>query len=205
MTPLAELRLSTARLHLRPLAAGDEADLFAIFGDPQVMRYWSTPPWQGLDEAGAMIERDRQALAGREDLRLALVPHTGDAAGRVVGTVSLFRIDASNRRAEIGYALARVQQGRGLMNEALQALVGAAFDHTPGAPFDDLALHRLEADADPRNAASCRALERLGFRREGLLRERWQVGGEVSDSAWYGLLRPDWLAAQAAAAGQPAG
>ncbi|WP_374674474.1 GNAT family N-acetyltransferase [Ideonella sp.] len=204
MTPLAELNLRTARLHLRPLAAGDEADLFAIFGDPQVMRYWSTPPWQGLDDAVAAIERDRRTLAGRQDLRLGVVLHAGEAAGRLVGTVSLFRIDASNRRAEIGYALARSQQGSGLMHEALQALVATAFDHTPGAPFDDLALHRLEADADPRNAASCRTLQRLGFLREGLLRERWQVGGELSDSAWYGLLRPDWLASRASAA-QPAG
>jgi RimJ/RimL family protein N-acetyltransferase len=80
------------------------------------------------------------------------------------------------------------------MNEALRAVIDLAFDHRPGAPFDDLQLNRIEADVDPRNAASCRALERLGFLREGLLRERWIVGGEVSDSAMYGLLRADWLA-----------
>ena len=57
-----------------------------------------------------------------------------------------------------------------------------------------LALNRVEADIDPRNAASANTLERLGFQNEGLLRERWVVDGEVSDSGIYGLLRLDWLA-----------
>ena len=70
------------------------------------------------------------------------------------------------------------------MHEALQALLGFA--------FTDLDLHRLEADIDPRNGASAAALVRLGFREEGLLRERWIVAGEVSDSQLYGLLRREW-------------
>ena len=72
------------------------------------------------------------------------------------------------------------------MQEALQALLAFA--------FTDLDLHRLEADIDPRNAASKAALVRLGFQEEGLLRERWIVGDEVSDSALYGLLQRDWVA-----------
>jgi len=70
------------------------------------------------------------------------------------------------------------------MGEALPALIGHAF----GA----MDLNRLEADIDPRNAPSASVLERLGFRREGLLRERWIVNGEKSDSAIYGLLRGQW-------------
>ena len=60
--------------------------------------------------------------------------------------------------------------------------------------FRDLGLRRLEADVDPRNAASIRSLERLAFRREGYLRERWCVGGEVQDAIFYGLLRREWEA-----------
>lgn len=197
MTPFADLVITTPRLVLRPLADTDADDLFAIFGDPAVMRYWSSPVWAGRAQALHMVAGDREGHAsGRRDLRLGLVRQD---TGRVVGTASLFKIDASNRRAEIGYALAAGQQGGGLMHEALTALVGAAFDHTPGRPFDDLQLHRLEADIDPRNAASARSLTRLGFQLEGLLRERWQVGGEVSDSGLYGLLRPAWLARGAGA------
>ena len=190
MTPFADLLITTPRLTLRPLTDSDADDLFAIFSDPRVMRYWSTPAWTDREQALRMVASDRESLAERRDLRLGLVRHD---IGRVVGTASLFKIDPGNRHAEIGYGLAFEQQGSGLMNEALNALVDLAFDHRAGAPFDDLLLHRLEADIDPRNAASATSLERLGFRLEGTLRERWWVAGEVSDSGLYGLLRPDWL------------
>jgi RimJ/RimL family protein N-acetyltransferase len=77
-------------------------------------------------------------------------------------------------------------QGNGYMNEALVSLLEFG--------FSQLALNRLEADIDPRNTASAKSLERLGFRKEGHLRERWIVAGEVSDSGLYGLLRSDWQA-----------
>ena len=60
------------------------------------------------------------------------------------------------------------------MNEALQAVLFFA--------FDELKLHRLEADVDPRNVGSIRSLEKLGFQREGYLRERWHVNGEIQDA-----------------------
>jgi len=72
------------------------------------------------------------------------------------------------------------------MHEALQALLGFA--------FQILELNRLEADIDPRNLASAKTLERLGFQKEGHLRERWIVNDEVSDTDLYGLLHRDWEA-----------
>lgn len=69
--------------------------------------------------------------------------------------------------------------------EALKALVSYA--------FEVMGLRRLEADVYPRNAASIRTLERLGFQREGFLRERWHVNGEIQDAIFYGLLRREWL------------
>ena len=70
------------------------------------------------------------------------------------------------------------------MHEALQALLEFG--------FGELDLNRIDADIDPRNSASARTLERLGFTKEGYLRERWIVGDEVSDTAIYGLLRREW-------------
>ena len=102
----------------------------------------------------------------------------------LLGTCALFNFHEASRRAEIGYALGRAAWGAGYMHEALTALVTHAF--TP------LNLHRLEADIDPRNTGSARTLERLGFQREGHLRERWIVEGEISDTVWYGLLRREW-------------
>jgi RimJ/RimL family protein N-acetyltransferase len=58
-----------------------------------------------------------------------------------------------------------------------------------------MAMRRIEADVDPRNLPSLRTLEALGFRREGYLRQRWQVGGELQDSVLMGLLASDWPSA----------
>ena len=106
------------------------------------------------------------------------------ASGRLIGECSLFNLMEQCRRAEVGYTLAFEAWGQGYMNEALNSLL--AFG------FSQLRLNRIEADIDPRNLASARSLERLGFKKEGYLRERWIVSGEVSDSGLYGLLASDW-------------
>ena len=189
MQPFDQLTLDTPRLHLRPLAAADAEALFRIHADPQVMRYWSTPAWSGIEQAEAMIAADREALPAGRHLRLALMLR-GEPAGHsdsLVGSCSLFNFHEASRRAEIGYVLARSAWGRGLMHEALTALVGFA--------FGPLNLNRLEADIDPRNSASAKSLARLGFVQEGFLRERWIVGEEVSDTALFGLLSREWHAA----------
>lgn len=175
----ADVRLRTPRLLLRPLQPSDAPALFAMHADAQFMRYWSGPPWTDIQQAHALIEADRQALAANTHLRLAVEAEAG-----VVGTCSLFHLHRDSRRAELGYGIARPHWRRGYMREAVAALLALA--------FGPLELRRIEADADPRNIASCGALERLGFVREGLLRGRWLVGGEVSDTAFYGLLAADF-------------
>jgi [ribosomal protein S5]-alanine N-acetyltransferase len=175
------LQLRSERLLLRPLRDGDAAALLAIFSDPRVMRYWSTPPWAGTPQAHVFIERSRDAMHSGEALRLGL-ERMGDA--RLIGQCTLFDFVGPSRRAEIGYSMAADAWGKGLMGEALRALLDYG--------FGELQLNRIEADIDPRNTASARSLERLGFTREGLLRERWIVAGEVSDTALYGLLAREW-------------
>jgi RimJ/RimL family protein N-acetyltransferase len=175
--------LETPRLRLRPLADADVPALFAIFSDPETMRYWSRTAMTEPAEAKALLDDIRRyaeagtlfqwGLAGRED-------------DVVIGTCTIHRLDREHRRAEIGYILRRDHWGRGLANEALVALV----DHA----FDVFGLHRLEADIDPRNLGSIRSIERLGFKLEGRLRERYHVAGEIQDSLIYGLLEPEWRA-----------
>lgn len=180
MDPLDFPPRETARLVLRLLVPQDVDALFALHADPEAMRYWSFPPWKDVAEAHAALARDETWRLAGSALRVGV---TMKSEGRLIGTCSLFNLHRTNRRAEIGYLLARDCWGQGLMQEALRALLDFA--------FDDLGLNRLEADIDPRNAASARILERLGFMREGLLRERWIVDGEVSDSALYGLIARD--------------
>jgi RimJ/RimL family protein N-acetyltransferase len=181
MPAFDHLTLATRRLLLRPLRGADASALFGVFADPAVMRYWSTPPWASINQAQAMIDRDAQAMATGEHLQFG-IERTGD--GVLIGTCTLFALSEQCRRAEVGYALASHAWGQAYMDEALRALLNHG--------FGDMNLNRVEADIDPRNEASARSLERLGFQKEGHLRERWIVGSEVSDTALYGLLQRDW-------------
>ena len=178
---LTETVLHTERLVLRPLVATDASALFAVFSDPEVMRYWSCAPWTGIAQADHDIAAAAEGLASGAMLRLGIELA---ASGELAGQIRMHRFDQQNRRCEVGYALGRPYWGRGYLGEAMKAML----DHG----FSALDLNRIEADVDPRNAASARLLERMGFEREGLLRERWIVAGEVCDTAFYGLLKSDW-------------
>jgi len=172
------------RVRLRRLDDGDAAFLTAMFSHPEAARYLARPPMTERADAEEMLARIKAGYADGTSLQLAV---ERNADGAFLGVCLLFNIVERSRRAEIGYILAREHWSRGYMAEALPALVAHA--------FETMGLNRLEADVDPRNTASARVLARLGFRQEGLLRERWIVRGEVSDSAIYALLRGEWLRA----------
>lgn len=177
--------LGAARVGLRWLETADVPALFEVFSDPEVMQYWSSTPLVDLAAASGLLRHIHDHFAARTLFQWGIARRADD---RVIGTCTLFNLDVENRRGEIGFALGRAHWGQGLAAEAVGTLIGFAF----GA----LALHRLEADVDPRNAASLRALERQGFRREGYLRERFHVGGETQDSVFLGLLRREWTGGQ---------
>ncbi|MCB1055925.1 MAG: GNAT family N-acetyltransferase, partial [Acidobacteria bacterium] len=134
-----DLRLETERLLLRPVVERDASALYAIFSDPAVMRYWSSPPWTRIEQAHEMIAEDRAAMREGRSVRFGIERRSD---GELLGTCSLFTLVLENRRAEIGYALAHRAWGQGYMHEALVALVRYA--------FSGLGLNRLEADIDPR-------------------------------------------------------
>lgn len=173
--------IEAPRVRLRWLTGQDVDALYAIFSDPRMMRYWSTPAMTERSEAVALVTkiqgdfREKSAfpwgIERKEDHRL-------------LGTCTLFHIDARNGRAELGYGLGSQYWRNGYMREALTALIAYS--------FGSLGLRRLEADVDPRNDGSVRILGKLGFRREGLLRERWNVAGEIQDTAYFGLLAHEW-------------
>lgn len=183
MPMLTQTTLHTARLVLRWMTQSDAPALFALFSDPAVTRYWSTPAWTDIDQARAFIDTTLAEYDAGSGLRFAiLLAETGE----MIGSIKLYDFYDSNRRCDIGYALLQAQWGKGLVGEAM----GAVIDYA----FNTLNMNRIEADIDPRNEASAKVLERMAFIREGYMRERWIVNGEVCDTAFYGLLRRDWEA-----------
>ena len=175
--------LSGERVTLRGLSFDDAPQLFAVFSDPVAMRYWSDPPQTALVQTEEMIARVHKGFEDRSALQWGI---TRNEDGLVLGTVTLATAK-EQPRAELGYILASAHWRQGFGGEAQRLALEFA--------FDELHLHRVEADTHPQNVASVHSLERLGFRIEGLLRERWLVSGERSDSLMLGLLASEWRGA----------
>ena len=183
MPEFDHLSIQTGRLLLRPLNESDAPAIFAIRSNATVMRYHTSLPWTDTNLAVALIARDMAAMQSGEYLHLGLERLEDHA---LIGTCTLFDFNKQCRRAEVGYELRHEEWGKGYMHEALVALLKYG--------FSTLMLNRIEADIHPDNIGSAKSLERLGFQKEGYLRERWIVGDETSDSALYGLLHSDWQA-----------
>jgi [ribosomal protein S5]-alanine N-acetyltransferase len=173
--------IETRRTLLRLVEPPDLPALMQVNGDDEVTRFLPYATWGSLADAQAWYERVMALHASGSALQFVLIEKE---TAQAVGTCLLFRHDEKSRRAELGYVLGRRRWGRGLMNEALHALIGHA--------FQALDIRRLEAEVHPENLASARLLERIGFAREGLLRQRWVAAGRPYDVIAFGLLRHEY-------------
>jgi len=173
--------LHTARLRLRPFTDADADALFALQSNAHVLRYWDSPPWREPARAERFIASCRQMADDGTGARLA-IDRESDRA--FIGWCSLTRWNPEFRSASLTYCLDDAAWGQGFATEAVRTLLHWA--------YDTLDLNRVQAETDTRNLASARVLEKLGFVREGTLREDCIVNGEVSDSWVFGLIRRDW-------------
>ncbi len=173
--------LHTERLRLRPFTDADAQPLYALHSSAHVMRYWDSPPWTDRARAERFIAVCRTMAEEGTGARVA-IDRASD--GAFVGWCGLSGWNPDYRSASLGYVLGDAMWGHGYATEAAHALLRWA--------FETLDLNRVQAEADTRNAASARVLEKMGFVREGTLREDCVVNGDVSDSWVYGLLRREW-------------
>lgn len=159
---------------MRMPTLADAPALHEAYRDPDVMRFWSSPPHGSMQETIAYVTPH----ATDQWRQWVIVDKT---SGRAIGTLA-----AGERRRgvmEIGYLLSAAASGRGLGREAVSALIDQLF--AEGA-------RRVFADTDPENARSIALLLRLGFQREALLRAEWETHLGVRDSVIWGLLRDEW-------------
>jgi ribosomal-protein-alanine N-acetyltransferase len=174
--------LSTDDLVLRPSKLSDAEGLFAMLSDPKSMKYWSDQPVSDIKDAIKVLNEDLESDAQGKSMCWSIFLNGEDM---MIGKCILFQFNQANRRAEIGFILNRKYWRQRLMQQALVALIDFA--------FYTLNMHRIEADVDEENTGSLGILEKLGFQREGLFRDRWCVYGEWQQSVMLGLLKQDWL------------
>jgi ribosomal-protein-serine acetyltransferase len=107
------------------------------------------------------------------------------ADGVLCGAVRLNKIEVENRKMSIAYLLDAAYQGRGIATLAVRAFLGYS--------FRELGMNRVELTCATDNVRSVRVAERVGFVREGLLRQAEWLGGSFVDHYVYGLLRSEFL------------
>ena len=175
--PLPE-SIQTPRLLLRRYKLTDAEDVYAYARDPEWGRFLITiePPYE---------RRHADAFVASHVLKDWRTEHTWalEHEGRVVGGLGLRPVHR-HARAELGYALARSLWGRGLMTEAVTAVVDEAFRRLP--------IRKICAIAIAANVGSTRVMEKVGMQREALLRQHRVQHGETFDEVHYGILREDW-------------
>ena len=174
--------LETERFVLRRLHLSDAASLFAILGDEELTRFYDDEAFTQISQAREQIEAWASAFDARRAIRWGIAHKDKDG---IVGTCGYYGFHTWHKRASIGYELARSHWRQGIMTEALHAIIGFG--------FRQVGLNRIQAVMMPGNQGSARVLEKLGFRREGLLREyeNWGNKGHV-DLLMYSLLARDY-------------
>jgi ribosomal-protein-alanine N-acetyltransferase len=173
--------LQTARLVLRQARLEDARPFLQIAQDDAVMRYYGVEPFKSEEQALDAIAWQQRIWAEGTGIRWVITEPGHDA---FIGDVGYFKFERQHRRAEVGYLLAQEYWRRGLMTEAMTAVLDYG--------FVSMGLNRVEALVDPRNAASVGLLHRLGFVQEGLLRDYEFERGAFIDLYMVSLLRREW-------------
>lgn len=167
-------------LTLRYATPGDAPALLELASDPAVTRYFSWGPYRSLEEPEAYVASLPSQREAGQRLDLLVVHHEDGPIG-VTGLSELARRD---RRATVGSWFGHRWWGSGASFEA-KALIAAL-------AFERLGMDRLTALANTRNGRSQASLERIGFRREGVLAAWHRHGDELHDVVVFGLTRPVW-------------
>ena len=172
--------LHTARLALGALSEQDLPALIALAGAFEIADTTATIPHPySEDDARIFLALDAAESAAGDAVRFA-VRLEGEG---LIGVVGLQQIARDRLRAELGYWIGVPWWGKGYATEAARAVVRYG--------FDELGLHKIHAHYLTRNPASGKVLERVGMRREGMLREEVRKWGRFEDVILCGILRSD--------------
>jgi [ribosomal protein S5]-alanine N-acetyltransferase len=171
--------LRKAPVLLRMIRPSDQRAIFRGLSDPEVIRYYGVE-YHSFSETKAQMDWYQQVLRQGSGIWWAI---TTEAAGELLGTCGLYNIQAQHRKAELGYWLLPPYWGRGLMRTTLETVLAYG--------FETLGLHRIEAYVETKNEASARLLQKLGFAREGTLRDSEIKHGRFISLDIYARLREE--------------
>ena len=170
------------RTYLRGLQLGDEQvvleTVLANYDRLRKHMHWMTPDFS-IEDARSFVFRNIDAVHAGKAFSLAIMRDE-----RFAGSIGYVYIDTIARKTEIGYWIDGREEGKGIISMSCRRLINYA--------FGDLGMNRIEIRCSVENLRSAAVPERLGFTREGVLRQAEKRDGRLHDFAMYGLLRSEW-------------
>ncbi|HEX3771827.1 MAG TPA: GNAT family protein [Polyangiaceae bacterium] len=198
--PSLSTRILTPRLALRPPRTADVPELRrALRHNAAHLLPWSVAPVPGED-ATSLTSVSRAVLRHRKEWKTGqayvLVITRREEDRTIIGRVALGGVlRGAFQNAYLGYWIDEGHQGDGLMTEAVRAATAFA--------LGTVGLHRVQAAVMPRNAASQRVLDKVGYRREGLAERYLCIAGEWEDHIIFAMTVEEWTAREGASAELP--
>ncbi len=171
----------TEHLILRELRLDDAQDQFEYAQEDEIAGFGMWLPQKTLQENIDDLQGALDAYAKGIALDWA-VEHRADH--KMIGRIQMGSYNVRDARADLGYAYNRLYWGRGYATEAARAILQFG--------FETLNLHRVGATVLPDNIGSIRVLGKLGFQREGVLRQAYSLRGPHEDLICYSILAPEW-------------
>jgi ribosomal-protein-alanine N-acetyltransferase len=174
-------QLETERCILREIQMADAEALFACFNDDEVTRYYDQPTFTAVEQAEKLILHMRQGYRDRRSIRWGIARKDDNW---LLGTCGFNSWNRFAYKTAIGYELAQSYWRQGVMTEVLTAVLDFG--------FQPMRLNRVEALVMPGNSGSEAVLAKLGFQREGLLRQYAYFKEQFYDLQMFALLQQEW-------------
>ncbi len=174
--------LETERLILRELVEADAEAIMAIRGDYEVTRYNIGEAYRDIAQARGLISNISRMFEHESSMYWGI---TLRPLNTVIGMIGYNYWNRIDHRASVGFDLARAYWGQGIMPEALRSVLQFGFER--------MDLNRVEADASVYNLQSQRALQKVGFRQEGHLREQYHESDSYHDLLLFALLKRQFV------------
>ncbi len=169
--------IQTNRLILKEIKIEDAEQIYKLFSDKELLKYTDNDIHKTIKDTKELIGIYQKEQKTGKSFRWAIwLKKTNN----IIGILSIYHINRKHKFATIGSFLDRNYQKNGFMPEARLATINYA--------FNKLKLNRLEAQVFVKNMYSIKMLEKLGFKKEGRLRQNFMINNKLEDSFMYSIL-----------------
>jgi ribosomal-protein-alanine N-acetyltransferase len=177
-------RLETERLKLRAIFPADAPAICQLMSDPKVTRFHELEPMENIQQAHEMISNFTQWFQNNHAVRWGiLLKETGE----LIGSCCFDTFHLEYQSVNVGYNLRSDHWGKGFATEAVKAIIRYAFEYGIASP-----INRIEAITIPNNVASEKVLLKLGFQKEGLMRQYGFWNDSFHDMNLFSLLKSEF-------------